>query len=95
MKLAMLSATGPASSGPAALRLIATLEAMKGVFVLLLALGVVGLVRDGSVESATDSLLIHLHINPERRLARVLIDASARLTDARLWEAAAAATTRA
>ncbi len=66
------------------LRAVATFEALKGVIVLLLGLGILGLLhRD--VEAAAESLLMHLHINPDRRLSHALINAATRMTDAGLW----------
>jgi uncharacterized membrane protein (DUF2068 family) len=66
------------------LRAVAALEAVKGGAVLLLGLGLLGLLhRD--LESVTENLLIHLHVNPETRLSRALLNAAERMTDARLW----------
>lgn len=66
------------------LRAVATFEAVKGVIVLLLALGILGLMHK-DVERAAESLLTHLHINPDRRLAHAFINAATRMTDAGLW----------
>lgn len=46
------------------LRALATFEAVKGVIVLLLGLGILGLLHK-DVEAAAESLLLHLHINPD------------------------------
>ena len=63
---------------------MAILEAAKGLLVLLLGLGLLDLLhRD--VEETAENLLLHLHIGPDRRLARVILDAASNLTDARLW----------
>ena len=56
------------------LRAVATFEAMKGVIVLLLGLGILGLLHK-DVETAAESLLTHLHINPDRRLSHAFINA--------------------
>jgi len=66
------------------LRAVATFEALKGVIVLLLGLGILGLLHK-DVEAAAESLLTHLHINPDRRLSHALINAATRMTDAGLW----------
>jgi len=59
-------------------------EALKGVIVLLLGLGILGLLhRD--VEAAAESLLLPLHINPDDRLSHAFINAATRVTDAGLW----------
>jgi uncharacterized membrane protein (DUF2068 family) len=69
---------------------VAVFEASKGLLVLLLGLGLLDLLhRD--VEEAAENLLLRLHIDPDRRLARVLLDAASRLTDARLWTLAGTA----
>jgi len=74
----------------AGLRAIAIFEAAKGLAVLLLGLGMLGLLhRD--VESAAETLLLHLHIGPGRRVSHALLDAASRMTDARLWGIAAGA----
>jgi uncharacterized membrane protein (DUF2068 family) len=66
------------------LRTIAALEAGKGVLVLLVGLGLLGLVhRD--VEAFAEALVRHLHLNPSSRYPRVFLALSARLTDAWLW----------
>jgi uncharacterized membrane protein (DUF2068 family) len=63
---------------------VATFEAIKGIVVLALGLGLLSLLhRD--VEQAAEELLTHLHINPDRRLAHAFLNAASRLTDARLW----------
>jgi hypothetical protein len=63
---------------------VATLEAAKGLLVLLLGLGLLDLLhRD--VEEAAENLLSYLRIGVDRRVARVSLDAASKLTDARLW----------
>jgi uncharacterized membrane protein (DUF2068 family) len=74
----------------AGLRAVATFEASKGLLVLLLGLGLLDLLhRD--VEETAENLLWHFHIDPDRRLARVILDAGSNLTDARLWTLAGTA----
>lgn len=71
-------------SSTAALRAIAALEAAKGALVLLIAGGLLTLLhRD--VPATIEDLMVHLHINADRRIGHALIDAFAHVTDARLW----------
>jgi uncharacterized membrane protein (DUF2068 family) len=74
----------------AGLRAVAMFEASKGLLVLLLGLGLLDLLhRD--VEETAENLLLRLRIDPDRRLARVLLDAASNMTDARLWALAGTA----
>jgi uncharacterized membrane protein (DUF2068 family) len=74
----------------AGLRTVASIEALKGIIVLLLGVALLGLVHKDAEDVAGD-FLEHLHIDPDRRLAQALLHAASRLTDARLWTIAAAA----
>jgi uncharacterized membrane protein (DUF2068 family) len=78
-------------SSPAGLRAVATFEALKGTAVLLLGITLLAVHRHA--EDFAASLLFHLHIDPDRRLAHILMDAATRLSDARLLTIAAAALT--
>jgi uncharacterized membrane protein (DUF2068 family) len=71
------------------LRTVATFESIKGIAVLLL--GVALFVVHRNAEDFAASLLYHLHIDPDKRLAHMLMDAATKVTDARLWTIAAAA----
>lgn len=73
------------------LRAVATFEASKGIVVILL--GITLLVVHRHAEDYAESLLYHLHMDPDRRLSHVVMDAATRLTDARIWTIAAAALT--
>ncbi len=74
----------------AGLRSIAVLEALKGIAVLALGLGLLHyLHRD--VGDAAERLLRHLHMNPARHYARVFLEAAYRLNDGNLWGMAAGA----
>ena len=75
-------------SSDAGLRAIASLEAIKGAGVILL--GFLVVIIHQRAEDVTESLLDHLHINPDRRLGHALMHAAATLSDARLWTIAAA-----
>jgi uncharacterized membrane protein (DUF2068 family) len=74
----------------AGLRAVAIFEAVKGALVLALGLGLLTLLHK-DVESAAEDLLIHLHINPDRRLSHALLKAAAGVSDSRLWGIAGAA----
>jgi len=77
------------SSG-AGLRAIATFEALKGIAVLALGLGLLGLIHK-DLEQAAENLLAHLHMSADHRLGRVILHAAATTTDRRLWALAAGA----
>lgn len=82
--------TRPDARGRPGLRAVATLEAVKGFLVLLAGFGAFALVhRD--VQSLAEALVRHSHLNPARHVPRIFLEASARLTDARLWVLAAGA----
>jgi uncharacterized membrane protein (DUF2068 family) len=69
------------------LRVVASFEFAKGLFVLLIGLCAVLLVhRDAWV--IAEQLLALLHISTDRRLALDFLDFADRLTEARLWAAA-------
>jgi hypothetical protein len=77
-------------AGARGLRAVATLEALKGLLLLLAGLGVLDqLHRD--VEETAGNLLLRLHINPEHHLARAFLDVDCNLTVSRHWELAATA----
>ncbi|HEX4807607.1 MAG TPA: DUF2127 domain-containing protein [Bryobacteraceae bacterium] len=76
-------------SSHAALRAIATVEIVKGAAVLLIGFGLLTLLHK-DVQIEAESLLIHLHINPDRRLSQAFLDAAANVTSARLWAYSAA-----
>ncbi len=69
------------------LRAVASLEFIKGVFVLLMGLSAILLVHKDAWVIA-ESLLALFHVNPDRRWAQLFLDFSDNLTDARLWAAA-------
>ena len=72
----------------AGLRTVATFEAIKGIGVLVLGLLLVAVHR--RAEDFTESLLYHLHMDPERHLGHMLMNAALTVTDARLWTIVAA-----
>jgi uncharacterized membrane protein (DUF2068 family) len=69
------------------LRVVASFEFSKGVFVLLIGLSAVLLVHKDAWVIA-ESLLALLHISTDRHSAQLFLDFADRLTDARLWTAA-------
>ncbi len=76
-------------SSAVGLRAVATFEAVKGTAVILL--GITLLLVHRQAEDYAESLLFHLHMDHDRRLSHMLIDAANKLSDARLWTIAAAA----
>ena len=73
-----------------ALKVVAVMEAVKGLVVFAAGFGALALVhRD--VRHIAESLVTRLHIDPEQHYAGVFLDAAARLTDLRLWGLAALA----
>lgn len=75
-------------SSDAGLRAVAAFEAFKGALVILLGLLIV--IYHQRAEDVMESLLDHVHINPDRRLGHALLNAAATVSDARLWTIAAA-----
>ncbi len=80
-----------ARTSPVGLRAVATFEALKGAVVV--GLGITLFAVHRHAEDFAASLLFHLHMDPDRRLAHMLMDAATRVTDARLLTIAAAALT--
>jgi uncharacterized membrane protein (DUF2068 family) len=73
------------------LRGIATLEVMKGMIVLLSAVGILLMVRREDPWYIADGLLRLLHISPDHHFAQVFLDWADSLTTAKIWTVAAAA----
>ncbi|HXM68769.1 MAG TPA: DUF2127 domain-containing protein [Candidatus Acidoferrum sp.] len=69
------------------LRAVATVEFIKGIFVLLIGICAILLVRKDAWLMA-ESLLAVLHINTDRHVAQVFLNFADNLTDTRLWAAA-------
>lgn len=59
----------------------------------MLVLGITLLFVHQHAEDFAASMLFHLHMDPDRRVARMLMQAASRVNDARLWTIAAAALT--
>jgi uncharacterized membrane protein (DUF2068 family) len=69
------------------LRVVASFEFIKGVFVLLIGLSAILLVHKDAWVLA-ESLLALLHISTDRHSAQLFLDFADSLTDTRLWAAA-------
>jgi uncharacterized membrane protein (DUF2068 family) len=69
------------------LRVVASFEFIKGLFVLLIGMSAILLVHKNAWVIA-ESLLALLHISTDRHSAQLFLDFADRLTDARLWAAA-------
>lgn len=80
-----------ARSSRLGLRAVASFEALKGIVVL--ALGVALLFVHQHAEDYAVNLLFHLHIDLDRRVSHMLLDAATKLSDARLLTIALAAMT--
>ena len=73
------------------LRAVASFEALKGLVVLVLGLALLAVHRHA--EDFAGRLLYHLHMDPDRRIAHMLLNAATKVTDTRLWTIAAATLT--
>src|SRR6202166_836001 len=69
------------------LRLVASIEFAKGIFVLLIGLSALLLVHKDAWVIA-ESLLALFHISTDRHTAQLFLDFADDITDARLWAAA-------
>src|SRR5580704_12230194 len=69
------------------LRVVASFEFIKGIFVLLIGLSALLLVHKDAWVIA-ESLLALLHISTDRHWAQLFLDFADDITDARLWAAA-------
>ncbi len=75
-------------SSKAGLRAVATFEALKGIVVL--ALGIALLAVHSHVEDVAENLLYHLHIDFDRRVGHMLLNAASTVNNARWWTIGAA-----
>ncbi|QJD31299.1 DUF2127 domain-containing protein [Methylococcus geothermalis] len=71
-------------------RVVAAMEAAKGIVVLLAGFGVVELLHYG-IEPVIDELVRHTHLNFASRYPRIFLDLLEDLSDQRLWGLAALA----
>jgi uncharacterized membrane protein (DUF2068 family) len=75
----------------AGLRTVAVFEASKGV--LVVALAIILIAVRGQIEDYAEDFLYALHLDPDRRFARMVMEAASKLSDARAWTVALAAAT--
>jgi uncharacterized membrane protein (DUF2068 family) len=73
-----------------AIRVIAAIEALKGLVVLFAASGLLALIHH-DVHRLAGLLIAHAHLNPASKYPKIFLDASAEVTDPRLWQLAAGA----
>ena len=74
----------PAKAG---IRIVAIMEAAKGILVLAGGFGLLTLLhRD--VQAVALELISRLHLNPSKRYPTIFIDAASKMTDVRLWQLA-------
>jgi uncharacterized membrane protein (DUF2068 family) len=76
--------TGLSRSFIAGIRAVALFEAAKGAIVVTAGLGLLALIHR-NVQAVAEEIVRHLHINPAKQYPRIFVDASATVTDARLW----------
>lgn len=77
-------------SRPAVLRTVATLEALKGLVVLAAGFGLLAMLHKDVSEIAEHMVRV-LHLRPEGHLSSVFFRLADKVTDAKLWAAAAGA----
>jgi len=73
------------------LHVVALFEGAKGVLVLLVGFGLLSFVHK-DVHEAAVRLVEHIHLNPASHYPRIFLDLAERMSDARLWGLAIAAT---
>jgi len=75
-------------SSKAGLRAVASFEAFKGI--LVLGLGIALLAVHSHVQDVAENLLYHLHIDFDRRVGHMLLNAASTVNNARWWTIGAA-----
>ena len=75
------SKKGPSKGG---LRIVASMEAMKGILVLLAGCGLLSVVHK-DLHLAAVHLVQALHFNPAKHYPSIFIDAADRVSDVQLW----------
>ena len=73
---------------PIGLRTIAAYEAVKGMFILVVGMGLLELIHK-NVQQLEEELVRHFHLSPSSRYPRIFLQLAARLTDTWLWALAA------
>jgi uncharacterized membrane protein (DUF2068 family) len=74
----------------AGLRTVAVFEAVKGLLVLAVELGLLSLLHK-DVAAMAERVVRRLHMNPEHHFSHVILEAANRMTDAKLWALAGGA----
>lgn len=74
-----------------AIRVIAAIEAFKGLVVLAAASGLLALLHH-DLHRLAGALIAHAHLNPASQYPKIFLEAAAGVTDLRLWQLAAGAT---
>jgi len=72
----------------AGLRAVASFEALKGALVLVLGIALIAV--HSHVQELVENLLYHLHIDFDRRLGHMALNAATTISDARWWAIGAA-----
>ena len=65
-------------------RVIAALEAAKGLVILLAGFGLLHFVHQ-DLQTLAEELVRHFHLNPASRYPRIFLDLADRVADVRLW----------
>jgi len=73
----------PESASDRGVRLIAAVEALKGVLVLVAGCGLLALVHH-DLQVFADRLIRHSHLNPAHHYPRIFLEAASHATDSRL-----------
>jgi len=71
----------------AGLRIVAMMEAAKGLLVLVAGFGLLTLLHK-DVQAIALKLISRLHLNPSKHYPTIFIDAASHVTDLRLWQMA-------
>ena len=66
------------------LRVVAVLEAAKGVLVLLVGFGLLAFIHT-DLHAALEQLVSHSHLNPAHHYPRIFLDLAEHITDGQLW----------
>jgi uncharacterized membrane protein (DUF2068 family) len=72
------------------IRVVAVLEAGKGILVLLVGFGLLAFLHD-DVETVAANLLLSLHLNPAKRIPRIFLEVASHFSDVQMWLLAALA----
>jgi len=84
------NATGTAAAGTRGLRLltlrmVASVEFIKGALVLVAGAGLLLLMHRQDLQDLAEALIRHLHLNPAHEAPRIFLDLAGRLDSVNLW----------